>query len=69
MCEALGHPVAALERIAFGRLKLGELAPGASRRLGGAELARLRSGPEDRKQSVKPVAGPSKRRWPGGRKP
>jgi 23S rRNA pseudouridine2605 synthase len=64
MCEAVGHPVVALERIAFGRLKLGELAPGASRRLGEAELARLRGGPEDRKQSVPPVAGSSKRRWP-----
>ena len=61
MCEAVGHPVVALERIAFGRLKLGELASGASRRLGEAELARLRGGPEDRKQSVPPVAGPS--RW------
>lgn len=63
MCEALGHPVVALERIAFGRLKLGELAPGASRRLTEAELARLRGGPEDRKQSVPPVAGQPKRRW------
>jgi 23S rRNA pseudouridine2605 synthase len=65
MCEAVGHPVVALERIAFGRLKLGELAPGASRRLGEAELARLRGGPEDRKQSVAPMAGRSKRHWPG----
>jgi 23S rRNA pseudouridine2605 synthase len=69
MCEAVGHSVAALERIAFGRLKLGELAPGASRRLGEPELARLRGGPEDRKQPVPPVAAPpAKRRWPG-RKP
>jgi 23S rRNA pseudouridine2605 synthase len=68
MCEAVGHPVIALERIAFGRLKLGELAPGTSRRLDQAELARLRGGPEDRKRSAQPVAGPSKRRWPG-RKP
>jgi 23S rRNA pseudouridine2605 synthase len=63
MCEALGHPVVALERIAFGRLKLGELEPGSSRRLTEAELARLRGGPEDRKQSVPPVAGQPKRRW------
>jgi 23S rRNA pseudouridine2605 synthase len=65
MCEAVGHPVLALERVAFGRLKLGELAPGASRRLSEAELARLRGGPEDRKQSVAPTTGRSKRRWPG----
>jgi 23S rRNA pseudouridine2605 synthase len=65
MCEAVGHPVIALERVAFGRLKLGTLASGASRELTEAELARLRGGPEDRKQSAPPVAGPSKRRWPG----
>lgn len=65
MCEAVGHPVVALERIAFGRLRLGELAPGASRRLGEAELARLRGGPQDRKQSVSQVAGPVKRGWSG----
>lgn len=64
MCEAVGHPVVALERIAFGRLKLGELAQGASRRLDEAELARLRGGPGDRKQSVQHVTGPSKRRMP-----
>ncbi len=65
MCEAVGHPVLALERIAFGRLKLGELASGASRRLSEAELARLRGGPEDRQQFATPVATRSKRRWPG----
>jgi 23S rRNA pseudouridine2605 synthase len=65
MCEAVGHPVLALERVAFGRLKLGELASGASRRLTEAELARLRGGPEDRKRSAAPVTGRSKRRWPG----
>jgi 23S rRNA pseudouridine2605 synthase len=68
MCEAVGHPVLALKRIAFGRLKLGELAPGASRRLTDAELARLRGGPENRKQSVRSVAGPTKARRLG-RKP
>jgi 23S rRNA pseudouridine2605 synthase len=59
MCEAVGHPVVSLERVAFGRLKLGGLAPGASRRLGEAELARLRGGPEDRKQPA-PTDRPSK---------
>lgn len=65
MCEAVGHPVLALERVAFGRLKLGELAPGASRLLSEAELARLRGGPQDRKGSVAPPAARPKRRWPG----
>jgi 23S rRNA pseudouridine2605 synthase len=43
MCEAVGHPVAELRRIAFGPLKLGELAPGAYRRLSEDELELLRS--------------------------
>jgi 23S rRNA pseudouridine2605 synthase len=42
MCEAVGHPVESLERIAFGPLKLGNLAPGATRCLTDAELERLR---------------------------
>jgi 23S rRNA pseudouridine2605 synthase len=46
MCEAVGHPVLALQRIAFGALRLGDLAPGAHRRLSEAEIARLRAGPE-----------------------
>ena len=65
MCEAVGHPVLALERISFGRLKLAGLAPGASRKLNEAELARLRGGPEDRRQPVAPVAGRPKPRWRG----
>ncbi len=42
MCEAVGHPVLALRRVAFGPLRLGSLEPGAHRRLGGAELRKLR---------------------------
>ena len=42
MCEAVGHRVAALERVAFGPLRLGALGPGASRRLSAAEVERLR---------------------------
>lgn len=42
MCEAVGHPVAELERIAFGPLRLGSLKPGRHRRLSPAEVARLR---------------------------
>lgn len=41
MCEAVGHPVRALERIAFGALTLGSLAPGRYRRLSHAEVAAL----------------------------
>jgi 23S rRNA pseudouridine2605 synthase len=42
MCEAVGHPVTELERIAFGPLRLGELPPGRHRRLSAAEVERLR---------------------------
>jgi len=41
MCEAVGHPVLALQRIAFGPLRLGALEPGAHRRLGEVELRKL----------------------------
>jgi 23S rRNA pseudouridine2605 synthase len=42
MCEAVGHRVLALERVAFGPLRLGDLKPGEHRRLSGAEIERLR---------------------------
>ena len=45
MCEAIGHPVSGLERIRFGSLERGGLAPGAHRRLTAVELAELRAQP------------------------
>ena len=42
MLEAVGHPVAALERVRFGPLWLGRLEEGAHRRLTAAEVERLR---------------------------
>ena len=42
MCEAVGHPVAELERVAFGPLGLKGLQPGAHRRLTASEIERLR---------------------------
>jgi 23S rRNA pseudouridine2605 synthase len=41
MCAAVGHPVRRLERIAFGPLTLGDLAPGAHRLLTAEEVAAL----------------------------
>ena len=41
MCESVGHPVKRLERIRFGPLELGDLRPGAYRRLDEAETERL----------------------------
>jgi 23S rRNA pseudouridine2605 synthase len=42
MLEAVGHPVASLERVAFGPLGLKGLQPGEHRRLTAAEIERLR---------------------------
>ena len=42
MLEAVGHPVASLERVAFGPLGLKGLRPGEHRRLTAAEIERLR---------------------------
>ena len=41
MCERVGHPVVRLERVAFGPLVLGDLAPGDYRRLGPDEVRAL----------------------------
>ena len=43
MCEAVGHRVIELERVAFGPLRLGDLRPGRHRRLTAAEVERLRA--------------------------
>ena len=43
MCDAVGHPVASLERVSFGPLGLKGLEPGAHRRLTAAEIERLRT--------------------------
>jgi 23S rRNA pseudouridine2605 synthase len=43
MFDAVGHPVAALERVSFGPLGLKGLEPGAHRRLTAAEIERLRA--------------------------
>lgn len=41
MCETVGHPVIALERISFGPVLLGDLEPGAWRELTSEELSAL----------------------------
>jgi 23S rRNA pseudouridine2605 synthase len=42
MCEAVGHPVLSLRRVAFGPLRLAGLQPGAHRLLEEVELRKLR---------------------------
>jgi 23S rRNA pseudouridine2605 synthase len=46
MCEAVGHRVLALERVAFGPLRLRGLEPGKSRRLSPPEVEELRQATE-----------------------
>jgi 23S rRNA pseudouridine2605 synthase len=41
MCEAVGHPVKRLERVAFGPLQLGDLPRGRWRKLGASEVGAL----------------------------
>jgi 23S rRNA pseudouridine2605 synthase len=43
MCEQVGHPVRTLERVRFGPLWLGDLRPGAYRKLSARELSALTS--------------------------
>jgi 23S rRNA pseudouridine2605 synthase len=45
MCDAVGHPVTELSRIAFGPLRLNDLGPGKHRRLTAVEVERLRQSP------------------------
>jgi 23S rRNA pseudouridine2605 synthase len=67
MCEAVGHPVKQLERVAFGPLKLGELGAGSYRRLTGAEVAALASasaGPSTRSDASSCSSGSVRSRRP-----
>ncbi|HTX31656.1 MAG TPA: pseudouridine synthase [Solirubrobacteraceae bacterium] len=57
MCEAVGYPVRALERVAFGPLKLGGLASGGYRRLTGAETAQLASAGSEARRSESGSSG------------
>ena len=47
MAEAIGNEVVELERVAFGPLRLGELARGQARMLRPAELRRLWKDPRE----------------------
>jgi 23S rRNA pseudouridine2605 synthase len=66
MCEAVGHRVVALERVAFGPLGLRGLAPGKSRRLKDAEVERLRraAGPKTRRGAAPRKARAGHKRAP-----
>lgn len=51
MLEAVGHRVVALERVAFGPLRLGDLGPGESRLLSDSELDLLREAAGSRQRA------------------
>lgn len=53
-CEALGHPVVRLRRVAFGPLRVTGLAPGACRPLTRAEVAALRAAAGTGRPSLAP---------------
>jgi 23S rRNA pseudouridine2605 synthase len=57
MCEAVGHRVVELERVAFGPLGLRGLALGKSRRLKDAEVERLRRAAKPRAAPKRPRSG------------
>jgi 23S rRNA pseudouridine2605 synthase len=64
MCEAVGHPVKRLERLAFGPLELGALRPGAHRRLTQAEVVALaNAGGARRRRATGSNAGTATRRF------
>lgn len=63
MCEAVGHPVQTLERVAFGSLKLGRLPSGSYRRLGEVEIAQLSAESEARRSGTASSGARGPRRW------
>ncbi len=73
MCEQVGHPVLMLTRVRLGPLRLGELAPGAYRRLSPAEIDLLRdAGSGARRFAASSSAGraqPPRASTPPGERP
>jgi 23S rRNA pseudouridine2605 synthase len=57
MCQAVGHRVLDLQRVAFGPLRLGDLPPGGHRRLSRAEIERLRRAPRRPARTRAPGSG------------
>jgi 23S rRNA pseudouridine2605 synthase len=55
MCEAVGHPVVELERVAFGPLRLGDLAPGSHRAVDEQELRGLAESPTHARAPSRPA--------------
>jgi 23S rRNA pseudouridine2605 synthase len=65
-CEALGHPIRSLRRIAFGPIALGDLPVGAVRELSAREVKALRAAAEAsalRAVAGRPAREPDSGRW------
>jgi 23S rRNA pseudouridine2605 synthase len=63
MCEAVGHPVLALQRVRFGPLRLTDLEPGTYRRLTATEADLLRNaGRAGRRGEARSSGGPARPR-------
>jgi 23S rRNA pseudouridine2605 synthase len=62
MLDAVGHPVAALERVAFGPLGLRGLGPGEHRRLTATEVERLRNAGPRRSEPARRAPSRGRRR-------
>jgi 23S rRNA pseudouridine2605 synthase len=69
MCEAVGHPVRELQRVAFGPLRLGELREGAVRTLRAKEIEALRGAATPRRAAKDPAPPGARRAQRGGERP
>jgi 23S rRNA pseudouridine2605 synthase len=67
MCQAVGHPVLQLRRVAIGPVSDTRLKPGAWRHLTGREVSRLREAASEATRLSDPAPRPARRRSGGGR--
>jgi 23S rRNA pseudouridine2605 synthase len=67
MCEHVGHRVRVLQRIRFGSLELGDLKPGAHRRLTDAEVKRLSAEGSARRGGLASRSAPARSQPSSGR--
>ena len=67
MCEAIGHPVDRLRRVAIGPIRDHRLKPGQWRQLTAEEVARLRGATASRHAARRPVTGSDSARHPAPR--
>ena len=69
MCEAVGHPVVRLRRVAIGSITDSRLRPGDFRELSEEEVATLKKNAGRPRTSPAPAASPARPRTPARRNP